>query len=319
MEASCERNPNPTAQQEEEEITISVRIIKTVSAKINKSETVARLKTLLREEEGVQECLQQFFMQGGTRLEDDKRLLDYGIHGHCTLNAFVENSVPFMLSVRIPSPNKKSVIVEVRGQDTINTVKAVIQAKENIPPNHHTLFYNGKQLEEDKTLASLGIRGHSTLHMIFNPKETLKVYVKTLTGETVGTQVRILYTILDVKTVVESKVGYPVKVLEFGGKMLEDSETVSFYNIRDGSILEILPPATQIFIKWGGKSTGIEVFLWETVKNLKEAIFKKLGVPVHVQKLVFEGKTMIDSQELASYGVRKDSNIQLSAKFFMVL
>ncbi|XP_031111773.1 polyubiquitin 11-like [Ipomoea triloba] len=283
MEASCERNPNPTAQQEEEEITISVRIIKTVSAKINKSETVARLKTLLREEEGVQECLQQFFMQGGTRLEDDKRLVDYGIHGHCTLNAFVENSVPFMLSVRIPSPNKK----------------AVIQAKENIPPNQHTLFYNGKQLEEDKTLASLGIRGHSTLHMIFNPKETLKVHVKTLTGEAVETQVRILYTILDVKTVVESKVGYPVKVLEFGGKMLEDSET--------------------IFIKWGGKSTGVEVFLWETVKNLKEAIFKKLGVPVHVQKLVFEGKTMIDSQELASYGVRKDSNIQLSAKFFMVI
>ncbi|XP_019181364.1 PREDICTED: polyubiquitin-like [Ipomoea nil] len=163
-------------------------------------------------------------------------------------------------------------MVDVRAQDTITTVKAYIEAKENIPPNQYTLFHDGKALEEDKTLAFLEINSTLLLHMICNPKETLKVSVKTLTGEIVETQLRMLYTILDVKGVVESKVGYPVKVLGYRGKLLEDSETVSYYNIEDGSILEILPRATQIIIKRIGESTCFEVFLWGSVKNLKEAI-----------------------------------------------
>ncbi|XP_019181528.1 PREDICTED: uncharacterized protein LOC109176524 isoform X1 [Ipomoea nil] len=246
MEASDEMISNPTAQQEGEEINISLRITKTVSVKINKSETVGRLKTLLSQEEGIQECLQHLFLDG-IRLENDKRLVDCGIYGNTTLNAYDENSVPLRLSVKIPSA-KRTVMVDVRAQDTIKTVKSYIEAKENIPSDQYTLFYNGKPVEEDKTLAFLEIIGGSNstrlLHMISNPRDTLKVSVKTLTGETVETQLRMLYTILDVKSVVESKVGYPVMSLAFGEKPLKDSKTVSYYNIEDGSILEILPPAT---------------------------------------------------------------------------
>ncbi|CAH9133257.1 unnamed protein product [Cuscuta epithymum] len=301
----------PCDEEEEEQLNICLRVIKTVNFKVRKTETVGRVKSLLYGKEGIPESLQELFFCSN-HLESDKRLVDYGISSNSTLNAYVSNSVPLRLSIKIPS-RKKTIMVQVRSQDTIQNVKAFIEAKESIGSDQYNLVYAGKLLEDDnKTFAFLDIHGESTLHVVFIPKDVLQVSVKMLSGETVKIQVRTLHTILDVKTLLESNVGYPVRALSYDGKNLDDSKTVSYYNITtDDTISEIASPI-QVFIKWSGKSTSFDILLVDLVIYLKKMISSKFGVPVHVQRLVFEGKLLDDFKDLASYGIQKDSNILLS-------
>ncbi|CAH9103182.1 unnamed protein product [Cuscuta epithymum] len=275
--------------------------------------TVGVVKALVCEKEGIPECMQELFYNGN-HLKNDSKMVDHGISTNSTLNAYVSNTLPLNLTINIPRI-RKTVLVQARSQDTVQNIKALIEARENIPSSCHSLVHAGNLLEEDKTLAFLEIRGGATLHVVFIPQGMFQISVKLLNGEVVKMQVNMRYTILDVKELLQSIAGSPVGVLTCDGKSLLDSMTLSQHRISSDSILEIAPPSAevcQIFIKSGGKSTAFEVRLGDSVLHLKEMIGSRTGTPVHAQRLMFEGKMLEDEKDLASYGVRKDSNIHLS-------
>ena len=132
-------------------------------------------------------------------------------------------------------------------------------------------------------------------------------------------------TIEEVKSKIQGKEGIPSdhQRLYFAGRQLENSQTLSNYDIKNGSTVQLvlrLRGGMQILIKVFGATFTIFVDCESTVIELKEKIYQTLlergkdCIPPASQRLIFNAKQLDDSRTLEDYNITWDSTIQLTGR-----
>ena len=128
----------------------------------------------------------------------------------------------------------KIIELEAYLRDTVRQVKSKIQEVEGIPPDQQHITFADKELRDENTLSSYGIKKKSTLHLIIH-------VVKIMTGETRELKVNHNDTIGQIKQTIQDMDYIPSNQqhITFADKELYDQNTLSYYNIQNESILNL--------------------------------------------------------------------------------
>ncbi|GJU85533.1 ribonuclease H-like domain-containing protein [Tanacetum coccineum] len=214
----------------------------------------------------------------------------------------------------------KTIALDVKSSDTIGNLKTMIQNKEGLSPDEQALIFKNMVLEDIDTLVDFHIMKECTLSLIRTSKGFMQIFITTFSGKTIYLEVKRSDTIGNVKAKIQEKEGTPVdqQVLSMDGIVLEDSGTISDFNISEESIITLLLKSTglmSISVKTCfAKTIPLKVKPTDTIGHVKVKIQDKEGIPPAQQVLIFNEMVLEGSGILSDFHIKKESTLTLLLK-----
>ena len=275
------------------------------------TDTTETVKAKLQEKESIpRDQLQLYF--AGQEMEDSHTLSDYIISKECTLQVVLRLQRGG-INVFVETQTGITITLEVQSDDTIWNVKVQIQVKEGIPSDQQQLIFSSQLLKDSNTLSHYNIEDKCTLILVLN---TMQVFVKDQTGLLITLKVEPSTMIEIVKVLIQNmkRIEPDQQQLFFSGQQVEDGHTLSHYNIREESTLNLVI-VLQIFVETlSGEWMTLEVHAHDTVGNAKAKIrFKERIPPDQLQsdemELIYAGKQLEDDNTFAYYNIESFSYV----------
>ena len=198
---------------------------RSITVPVQSSDRVADVKRKIFEAESIPQE-QQRLIYAGAELQDNQTLGEKNIQNGATV---------YLCQVSRPVFNVKTLAGKVISlafdpEMAISEVKRHIYLKEGLASNQQKLVYNGRQLEDDKTLAEHGVSDQATLYVYSegSAKQVLYIKIPSL-RKSVVIDYELDATILSLRTKVQEKerVSLEGHVFLYDGiQLLEDTTVV---------------------------------------------------------------------------------------------
>ncbi|KAG9445787.1 hypothetical protein H6P81_011915 [Aristolochia fimbriata] len=220
-------------------IFVKISSGKRISLEVRLSDTILKIKTKIRDREGVPVDSQTLFYCG-KELEDSQTLRSYNVLMDSTLLLIIPKKAELQLLVNMPW--KKIVTLKVKPWYTIRDVKLVIESMDGIPPNRQRLVSVGKVvgkcLEDGKALAEYDLGEGLELRIV---APVMKIYIRSMRKELLELELECSATVSQLKAMVQQETKLKItQHLVFAEKVLEDGHTLSDYNVPEDSTIDLV-------------------------------------------------------------------------------
>ena len=293
-----------------------------VRFKFIKSNTIKNVKERIQLSDDIPCKMQRLFFLDRL-LEDKYTLSDYSIENGSILDCDV-----LPISVDIKMPNEDDYITLAVGpNDSIAKLKSMIKVEKGFPVDEQLIVYNERNLEDDRTVSDYNIQDKSTLDLVLRVPGRHKGHTRTGVLVTILTEasqrvpvatytlaVRPTNSILEVKLKIRDMTGVPPhkQILSFADRELENTRTISDYDIRNDSVIYLVEKI-QVYlgIPLRQERMVLELRPKDTVESVKDKIHAETKISPYRQILQFNGEHLDDVHSLNYYNIENKSMLSL--------
>ena len=199
----------------------------------------------------------------------------------------------------------------------INIKEKINELFRHFLPDIQTLSYNGKELENEKTLEFYNINKNVTLELEFKSKKGIFIFIKRPNDSFIIEEINPSETILNIKKKLIDI--YPIdhQRLEYNLEVLNNDKNLTGYHIKNESNLELIFTSGNdetflIFVKTlTGKTITLDVKSDYTIEIIKEMIYIKERFSTEEMRIIFAGKQLENERTLGDYNIQKETTLHL--------
>ncbi|BHF79509.1 hypothetical protein SprV_0702262900 [Sparganum proliferum] len=141
----------------------------------------------------------------------------------------------------------------------------------------------------------------------------MQIFVKNQKEKKITLDVEATDTVRELKEMIAESEDIPPEEqrLIFAGRELEDESTLWDYRIEKGSTLHLMVDIQIFVMNLKNHTITLRVQRSNTIKEVKEMIENRDGIPIKEQRLIFGCKQLKDDLTLEDYNVQRESTLHL--------
>ena len=139
---------------------------KTITLNVKPETSIKNVKVEIQRRKGISIDEQRLHF-GGQELKDDHMLRDYNVHIESTLYLRLKGQCGRM-PIYVMKPTGTMTTLDVLPSDNVENVKHEIYEKDGISPDEQYLIFDGKELEDGRTLRDVNIEKGSMLQLVLH-------------------------------------------------------------------------------------------------------------------------------------------------------